>query len=89
MHVFITQLRPPLHQAFECTVPPIVPQSLEPENLTHSYLRTFGLLTKLDAGRTAVISFDGTTSPVEVTVEGWSHLEVWGTVKMVSGQRGL
>lgn len=44
MHVYINQLRPPQHQASECTVPPTVPQSLEPENLTHSYLQTYGLL---------------------------------------------
>lgn len=42
MHVFITQT--PQHQAPECTVPPTVPQSLEPENLTHSYLQTYSLL---------------------------------------------
>lgn len=33
----------PQPQASERTVPPTVPQSLEPENLTHSYLQTRGV----------------------------------------------
>lgn len=99
MHVYITQLRPPQHQASECTVPPTAPQSLEPENLTHSYLQTYGLLFSsmqvalLWYRLTVQLSRRGDNGGVEPTIavevgEGswadiWSARESWR-----KGERG-
>lgn len=88
MHMFITQLRPHKHQASECTVPPTVPQSLEPENLTHSYLQTYGL--PFSSTQAALLWYHLT-----VQLSSWGDnggveprktSRLGGTVETVSGQ---